>query len=177
MTVRVRARHRPTGSLGWWSAKVRQFRHHVAARVRPEERSGLTAWLTPAQLSLFDAMHVADRRHGLDVVATLRAHGVTATDVLVAGLLHDCGKGASVGLWPRVAWSLSEAYGAQVLGAVSWLPGFGAALDRLRRHAAESARLAAIAGCTPRAVALIREQGAPTDPEFGDVFHLADEAN
>ena len=34
---------------------------------------------TPAQLALFDAMHVADRRHGLDVVASLRAEGVDAS--------------------------------------------------------------------------------------------------
>ena len=38
-------------------------------------------------------MHVADRRHGLDVVASLRADGVTDPDVLLAGLLHDAGKG------------------------------------------------------------------------------------
>ena len=43
-------------------------------------------------------MHVADRRHGLDVVATLRGDGVTEHDVLVAGLLHDAGKG-DTGVW------------------------------------------------------------------------------
>jgi hypothetical protein len=75
----------------WWASKVRQFRAHVRARVVAGERAGLATWLSPSQLALFDTMHVADRRHGLDVVATLRAEGVTDTDLLVAGLLHDAG--------------------------------------------------------------------------------------
>lgn len=69
----------------------------------PPERSGLEAWLTDSQLALFDGMHVADRRHGLDVVATLRADGVSDAEVLLAGLLHDAGKGPT-GIWPRVAY-------------------------------------------------------------------------
>ena len=52
-------------------------------------------------------MHVADRRHGLDVVASLRAEGVTEPDLLVAGLLHDAGKG-DTGVWPRVAYALGS---------------------------------------------------------------------
>ena len=52
-------------------------------------------------------MHVADQRHGLDVVASLRAAGRTDPDLLLAGLLHDAGKGQT-GVWPRVAWSLGE---------------------------------------------------------------------
>ena len=77
----------------WWATKVRQTRSHLRAKVLPAERSDLGAWLTPAQLALFDTMHVADRRHGLDVAATLRADGVTDPDVLLAGVLHDAGKG------------------------------------------------------------------------------------
>ena len=75
-----------TGSMAsWWAAKVRQFRSHLRARVSPAERAALAAWSRPAQLALFDSMHVADRRHGLDVVASLRADGVTDPDVLLAG--------------------------------------------------------------------------------------------
>ena len=76
----------------------------------PEERAALVAWIAPAQLELFDSMHVADRRHGLDVVASLRAEGVTEPDLLVAGLLHDAGKG-DTGVWPRVAYTLGSRYG------------------------------------------------------------------
>ena len=161
----------------WWASKARQFRSHLGARVTPEERAGLASWLTPPQLTLFDSMHVADRRHGLDVVTTLRRRGVSDPDVLLAGLLHDAGKGSSIGLWPRVAWSLGEAWGPRAVSVAGRLPGFRHRLERLRDHAVISAQLAAEAGCSPRTVALIRHQAAPRDPEYGELLRLADEAN
>lgn len=142
----------------------------------PEERAGLVTWIAPRQLDLFDAMHVADRRHGLDVVASLRAEGVTEPDLLVAGLLHDAGKG-DTGVWPRVAYTLGIRYGAWILRVASVLPGFRHALEGLRTHAETSADLAAAAGCSPRTVELIRNQDAPLDAEFGELLRLADEAN
>ncbi len=160
----------------WWASRVRQFRTHLRARVTPEERAALATWTAPLQLALFDSMHLADRRHGLDVVASLRAEGVTEPDALLAGLLHDAGKG-DTGVWPRVAWSLGQAYGAWVWRVSGVVPGFGPALERLRSHADASARLAAAAGCSPRTVDLIRHQDAPRDPEFGELLRLADEAN
>ena len=135
----------------------------------------LAAWTTPAELALFDAQHRADRRHGLDVVAYLRRAGVTDRDVLAAGLLHDCAKG-DTGAGPRIAWSLGERLGPWVLRPARLLPGWAAALDRLRDHAEASAALCEAAGLPPRAVALVREQAAPRDPEFGARFHAADEA-
>ena len=75
---------------------------------RPQERAALATWITPAQLALFDSMHVADRRHGLDVVASLRGERRRPEpDVLLAGLLHDAGKG-DTGVWPRVAYALAS---------------------------------------------------------------------
>ncbi len=164
-------------SASWWANKVRQFRTHVFARVRPGEQAALATWLTPEQLRLFDSTHVADQRHGLDVVATLRGEGVQDPEVLLAGLLHDSGKGPTVGVWPRVIWSLGEAIGPWVLRIGRGLPGFGRAFDRLRDHAEESARLAAAAGCSPRTVELIRYQSAPRDPQYGELLRLADESN
>ena len=133
-------------------------------------------WLTPAQLALFDSMHVADRRHGLDVVATLRHDGVADTEVLLAGLLHDAGKG-DTGVWPRVGYALGQMYGAWIWRVAAVLPGWGGALRRLRDHAETSAALAAEAGCPPRTVELILHQDAPIDPVAGRALQLADEAN
>jgi hypothetical protein len=163
-------------SVSWWASKVRQFRSHVRAHVDPEERAGLVDWLTPAQLALFERMHVADRRHGLDVVATLRSERVTDPEVLLAGLLHDAGKGQT-GAWPRVAHSLGQAHGPWVWRVAGALPGMAAGIERLRRHALTSAELAAAAGCSPRTVELILHQDAPVDPEAGRLLQLADEAN
>jgi hypothetical protein len=170
MTKPRRGRH------GWWATKIRQFARHVTARVTAEERGSLDAWLTPAEARLFDTMHVADRRHGLDVVASLGAMGVADRDVLVAGLLHDAGKGAT-GLWARVAWSFGEAWGSNIWQVAERLPGMSRALARLRDHAELSAGLAAAAGCSSRTVELIRNQDAPTDPQFGELLLAADEAN
>ena len=161
--------------MPWWGSKARQFRAHLFARVTTEERRALAAWTRPAELALFDGMHVADQRHGLDVVAYLRRAGVADRDVLAAGLLHDCGKG-DAGWPPRVAWSLGERYGAWVHDAAARLPGWGAAMTRLRNHAELSADAVEATGLPSFAVALVREQDAPSDPSFGHVFHAADEA-
>ena len=163
--------------MSWWGSKVRRFRAHVGASVRPAERADLAAWVSPAQLAVFDGMHVADKRHGLDVVATLRAGGSSDAELLLAGLLHDAGKGPTVGVWPRVAWSLGEAYGQRIVSIARRLPGFDRKLDLLRDHAELSARLAEGAGCTPRTVELIRNQAEPVDREAGRLLWLADEAN
>jgi hypothetical protein len=163
-------------SASWWASKVRQFRSHVRARVRADERRGLDDWLTPTQLALFDSMHVADRRHGLDVVAALRREALIDPELLVAGLLHDAGKGGT-GLGPRVAYSLGQAYGAWVWRIAGLVPGWRAALARLRDHAETSAQLAKEAGCSTRTVELIRHQDAPVDPVAGRALRLADEAS
>jgi hypothetical protein len=160
----------------WWGPKVRQFRAHLRAKVAPVERAALVAWTTPAQLALFDSMHVADRRHGLDVVSSLRGDGVDDRDVLLAGLLHDAGKG-NTGVLPRVAYSLGQRYGPLIWRAASIVPGWADAIARLKTHARASATLAAAAGCSERTVDLIRQQDAPTDPEYGELLRLADEAN
>ena len=161
--------------ISWWARKARQLGSHLAARVSPQERAALAAWTRSPELDLFDAMHVADRRHGLDVVAHLRRAGVKDRDVLAAGLLHDCGKGAT-GAGPRVAWSLGERLGSRVLAVASRVPGWGPAIDRLRHHAEASADALSAAGLPARAVDLVRYQDAPLDPEYGARFHAADEA-
>ena len=160
----------------WWAAKIRRTVAYVRARVSPAERDELRSWLTPEHLALFDAMHVADRRHGLDVVAALRMGGTTDSDLLVAGLLHDCGKGPCVRLVHRVAWSLGQRYGEWIWRASSHLPTFRYGLDRLRHHADRSAEMAAQAGCSPRTVELISLQENPVD-EAGELLLGADEAN
>jgi hypothetical protein len=151
-------------STSWWAGKARQFGRHVVARVTPVERAALADWLTPAQLALFDGMPVADRRHGLDVVAALREAGVADLDVALAGLFHDAGKGRSIRLWHRVAWSLGELSGPWVHHLAARAPGGAEAMARLRDHDARSAELAAAVGCPARTVALIKGSVDPADP-------------
>ena len=164
------------GSTAWWLAKVRQTRRHLLARVPARERDAVVGWLSPAQLAVFDSMHVADRRHGLDVAAALRSGGVDDPEVLLAGLLHDAGKG-NAGILSRIVHSLGQAGFTPVERAVGRVPGMRRTLDRLRNHAESSARLAEAAGCSSRTVELIRWQDAPRDPEAGERLRLADEAS
>jgi hypothetical protein len=172
------AEHGPlrAGAPSWWADKSRQAIAHLRAHVDPAERAELASWLRPEELALFDAMHVADRRHGLDVVAWLREDQIGDRDVLVAGLLHDCAKG-DTGLGPRVAYSLGERYGPRIWRLAAVVPGWAVAVRRLREHAEASARLAAAAGCPPRTVELIRNQADPVDPDAGERLRLADEAS
>jgi hypothetical protein len=162
-------------SRSWWASKARQFGRHLAARVAPAERAGLASWLTPAQLALFDGMPVADQRHGLDVVARLRDRGAGDPDLLLAGLFHDAGKGRSIRLWHRVAWSLGERVGGRAHRLAGRLPGGRDAMERLRGHADRSAALALAAGCGPRVASLIRGD-APAGDVAATLLHAADEA-
>jgi hypothetical protein len=148
----------------------------VAGRISAQERRDLRTWLSAPQLALFDSMHRADQRHGLDVMALLRSEGFADPELLLAALLHDCSKGPRVRLPHRAAWSLGERYGERVLDVFAPLPGFRAAFERSRHHAVDSAELVRQAGGSARTAELIRHQSAPLDPVAGRALQLADEA-
>lgn len=163
--------------VGWWSGKLRRFLRYLTGRVSAAERKALAGWLTTAQLELFDSMHRADQRHGLDVAAALRASGHDKPELLLAGLLHDCGKGRRLRVWHRVAWSLAEHYGPRVERLAILVPGFREAFATIDAHAELSAELALAAGVGPLTADLIRNQAEPTDAVLGRALLLADRAN
>lgn len=161
--------------MTWWGGKVRRFATHLGASVSLRERETLAATLSPAQLDLFDTMHVADQRHGLDVMAALRTGGAADDpELLLAGLFHDAAKGPTVNAYHRVTWSLGERYGPWAWALARIVPGTTVAHGRLRDHAEASARMALDAGCTARTAALIRAQAHPTDEPGRRLLH-ADE--
>ncbi len=163
--------------MGWWAAKVRRFWLYFFGRVGAAERAALADWLTPAQLRLFESMHRADQRHGLDVVGALKADGQKDPDLLLAGLLHDCGKGRALHVWHRVGWSLSERYGRGLERVLLRLPGFKKGFATIAVHAQRSAELALEAGCSPETADLIRHQAEPVDEVLGKALLLADQQN
>jgi hypothetical protein len=163
--------------LSWWAAKVRRFTRYFVGRISERELDELRDWLSPSQTRLFESMHRADQRHGLDVVAALKADRQTDPDLLLAGLLHDCGKGRGLHVWHRVGWSLSERYGPRTERLMLRLPGFRDAFAVIAAHAARSAELALEAGCSPVCAELIRHQAEPVDAVLGRALQLADEAN
>jgi hypothetical protein len=161
----------------WWAGKIRQTWRYVRSGLSPAERADLEGWLTEPQRRLFESMHPADRRHGMDVVTSLRRAGHDDRDLLLAGLLHDAAKGPGAHLWHRVAWALGERYGQRVLAVAERLPGFRAAIERIRQHPERSAELALAAGCSEVTADLIRHQAQPRDAGAGLALKLADDAN
>ena len=150
---------------GWWGGRIRQFRRYVGGRVSDAERRDLAAWLTPAQLALFDGMHRADQRHGLDVVAALRAEGHRDPELLLAGLFHDAAKGTDRRLWPRVFWALGDHYGRWIHRVpragcrASPTPSTACATTPSDRPSWRWQ-----AGCSAATAELIRHQAEPVDP-------------
>jgi HD-like signal output (HDOD) protein len=133
--------------------RSRQVLHALRPALAPEDLEQVKTLLSAEQASLFFDMEKRDQRHAIEVARRLRATSVADdSDVLVAALLHDCGKGA-VPVWLRILNVLSPA-------AVEHIAQEGAgpvrsAAHRLRHHAAIGARLARTAGCTPTTVRLI----------------------
>jgi hypothetical protein len=163
-------------ALTWWARRVRQFVRYMSGRVTLGERAALYTWLTSSQLDLFDRMHRADQRHGLDVVAALRRAGTPEPALLLAGLLHDAGKGKDLHLWHRVAWALAERHPG-LEPVFLRVPSFRTAFATMADHPERSARLALEAGCSARTADLIRHQAEPSDEELVVALRLADEAS
>ncbi len=64
----------------------------LSGRITPAECAAVHDMLSPAEYALFASMAPFDQRHTLDVCQTLQRDGVTDRSLLVAALLHDCGK-------------------------------------------------------------------------------------
>ncbi len=149
----------------------------LAPGCRRRSATSWRTWLTPAQLALFDRMQVADRRHGLDVVAALRKGGASDPDLLVAGVAARLRQGAARppraprGLVARATLRGSGSGGRRATCPRSDTGWTGCALMPIARPSSPRA-----AGCSPRTVELIRLQENPVD-EAGRLLHAADEAN
>lgn len=159
--------------------RVSQFVAHVRARVGPEEEAIARRVLPVTAWPLFEAMPVADRRHGLDVVARLLTAGVDDREVLAAALLHDAAKGHRMRLWHRVSGVLLEAVAPELLRRMaspdpdSWRHPFHLYLH----HAELSAEMAAAAGCADRTGAFIRGSVLPADLPLLRALEAADDAS
>lgn len=158
------------------SHRVRQFFGALRPRVSAQERAHAYAYLNEAQHRTFEAMTLRDQQHGIVVCRRVEAGGGDAA-LLIAALLHDCGKGR-VMLWQRVAHV--------VLGAVA--PGLrmrvgrehGAAWRqafwRLQHHPEIGASMVAETGADADVVRMIREQDAVSADGRLALLQAADEA-
>jgi predicted HD phosphohydrolase len=159
--------------------RIQQVAEGILPKPHPAEERVTRDLLTPSTQALFDRLPVHDRRHLVAVTLKLQQAGVDDRDLLVASLLHDVGKADERGhvtLMHRIAKVMLEEVSPQTL---DWLarPGNG----RLRHgfqlaveHASLGAAQAERAGCSARAVWLIRNHesmGSP-DPELRQLIAI-----
>ena len=148
----------------------------LALRPRIEHDDLLVAMelLAPAQAALFRAMERRDQRHALEVMRRLSDEGVRDRDLLVAALLHDCGKGA-VPIWLRIVKVLSPGTLANVARPTgsSWRT----AAYRLLHHAELGAVQAEAAGVSALTASLIRGHVEPAHQPQLALLMAADDAS
>jgi hypothetical protein len=146
--------------------------HALRPRIDESEVEFARGLLSEAESVLFFAMERRDQRHALEVTRRLRL-GTDDRSLLVAALLHDCGKGG-VPVWLRVLNVMSPAaVGRMAANGTGWR---GAAY-RLRRHAEIGAELAREAGCSEMTVRLIHGHIEPEEAWQHALLVAADDAS
>lgn len=158
--------------------RMRQFRRAVGARVTPDELAMVAALLTPGEWRLFMAMPLYDRRHCLDVYATLLAAGEREPLLLRAALIHDCGKVDDAGQPMSLGWYVLATVLKRIPGlylAVARLGGGRNPVAIYAEHAWRGARMAAAAGSPPELVAALRHYHDPQPSGYAALLKWADD--
>lgn len=150
--------------------------------LRPERAGAhvdrsLLVLLTPEQLARFEQLPPFDQQHLCRVGNHLRSAGVTDTDVLVAGLLHDIGKTDGrhrVRLFDRVGKVVLKRAAPGRLNAIaaSYPDGRFQGLALTMRHPEIGAETARSLGCSERTCWLIRNHEATDDLGDPDLARL-----
>jgi hypothetical protein len=169
-----------------------QFFKAVGAQVTDDDHALVDSVLTTSpQRALFERMPVADQRHAVATLRTLRADGHDHPALMQAALLHDVAKsGAGITVFHRVVvvllktirpdWLSWLVYSTSQNPAGRWRYPFACYLE----HPDIGANWAETAGCDPTAVSLIRRHQSPVSPsslEFEDqllgLLQAADDQN
>jgi hypothetical protein len=159
--------------------RSRQFFSSISPQVDPALRDEAFALLSGSERALFKSMTVRDQQHCLAVYGRLRKQRPTDRHLLIAALLHDCGKGR-IALWHRVAYVLLDAAAPSLLQGIAAQgmgPGVRQALYRCVHHEELGAGLAQQAGSAPRVIALIRGERTSETMEQLAALHAADDAS
>jgi hypothetical protein len=152
--------------------RSRQVQHALRPRIDPIDLAFARSLLTDRERDLFDAMERRDQRHAIAVLTKVRVH-TEDHDVLIAALLHDCGKGA-VPAWLRILKVMSPATLLH-LAHPHESKGWRHAAHRLHHHESIGERLAREAGVSEGAIRLIA--GYPEPHELWKAAILEDADN
>jgi hypothetical protein len=154
--------------------RSRQVLHALRPRIDSTELAQARALMHEGEAHLFFSMQPRDQRHALEVTQRLRAMGADDHDLLVAALLHDCGKGA-VPVWLRIAWVAAPGLVRRL--AREGAPGSRGAAYRLIHHPALGARRADDAGAAPTTVRLIEGHPMAEELAMAELLRAADDAS
>lgn len=150
-----------------WQRLYRGFDDLLSPWRALDERPAV-ALLDPSALALYGRMAKADRRHSLRLLARLQQEGYEDPDLLVAALLHDCGKAAApLRVWHRTLKVLLRRWaptGWEHLAAPAPPGHWRYPFFVLEHHPCLGAAWAAAAGCSPLTVWLIAHHETDPDP-------------
>jgi putative nucleotidyltransferase with HDIG domain len=155
--------------------RMRQFWQALHPVIQQKELEWAYNILPVYSLSLFTSQPLPEQRHALDVALDLWQGGVRDSQLLIAALLHDCGKTkAPLKIWERVFIVLLQKAPAKVwyLLTESDKP-FLAFLHTAVKHPEWGAEMASSVGLEPEIVELIREHHSPKS-EKGKLLYEAD---
>ena len=152
--------------------RSRQVVHALLPRIDASDLAFARSLLTDRERDLFDAMERRDQRHAVAVLTKVRVH-TEDHDVLIAALLHDCGKGA-VPVWLRILKVVSPGMLTRLAHADE-SKGWRYAAYRLDTHEHIGERMAREAGVAEGAVRLIAGQATPEDAWRVAILEAADD--
>ncbi len=145
--------------------RLRQTWLALGSRPAPADLQLAAALLGPHLFELFSQMQPSEQAHSLQVLQRLPAGCTLERELVLAALLHDCGKiRQPLRLWER-AWIVllktwqparARAWGAQPLARARSMPFWQRPLLTAEQHAAWGAELAEHQGAPALTCALIR---------------------
>lgn len=169
--------------------RTRQFWQALGANLSPEDLDLVREVLAPSQRRLFEKLQVSEKAHSMKVLRALLDQGENHPDLSVAALLHDVGKSRfPLNMWDRILIVVGKAFFPQ--RTKRWGSEPPSTLKSLHpsdrrglltktffriwrrpfiiaeRHPAWGAEMAAQAGASPLAVALIRQHQDKLDPDL-----------
>jgi hypothetical protein len=143
--------------------RLRQVWYYLRPDLPEAERAWALEQLNSAQQALFLGMGPQDQAHAVRVARRLAAQSAPGY-VLEAALLHDCAKPAGYGLFWRSAGVLLSPF-LDGIPAEPVLTGPARWLQVYRWHDEQGLAMAAAAGTSAEAIALLRASIAPQHEE------------
>ncbi len=164
----------PVSGAGQALYRSRQVWHALRPRIDDDELAEACVLMSEQEARIFFSMQRRDQRHALEVRHRLLELGSEEHDLLIAALLHDCGKGA-VPVWLRIAW-VAWPQAVRVL-AKDGATGLRGAAYRLINHPSLGARRAEAAGSGPTTVRLIEGKALASEQGLAELLRAADDAS